>query len=45
MKRIKEITFIFVMALIVVLCGSCKRKDDQVDELVRCLNERDKRES
>ncbi len=40
MKNIKAINLVFVVALIAVLCGSCK-KHGFADDLVQYLNERD----
>lgn len=44
-KRRKIISFVLMVILSVLLCGSCRTRPgprhDQVDELVRCLNEHD----
>lgn len=44
MKRMKIISFV-ILTILAALCGSCRTRPgpyhDQVDELVRCLNERD----
>lgn len=45
MKKAKVIAFVLMVVLFVTLCGSCRTRPgprhDQVDELVRCLNEQD----
>lgn len=45
MKKNRGIAFVLMTVLLVTLCGSCRTRPgprhDQVDELVRCLNERD----
>lgn len=40
MKRIKGFVFLLMTVFLVTLCGSCNR-NEQAEELVRCLNEHD----